>query len=586
MEKWVLKKRNFWPEEIRKKFGLSAVISEILARRSFESEEQIDRYVNKNIEHVHDPFLLFGMQKSVEKLGNILSEGKKILIALDYDVDGIISGAIAYRGLTHLGMDCECIFPHRIHDGYGLNNRIVQYAIDHDFETILTFDNGVSSFEAINFANESGIDVIVTDHHEIPQILNEGSYVDNLVSAYSIINPKQERCNYPFKKICAGMIAYKLVQALTMYLRAENGFLDNLYPLVSIATICDVMSLEDENRIFVYYGLQRLNKIHNPGLHSLMRHLNIKEPVSASDIGFKVGPCINASGRLDSAEKAFRLLITDNLNEAHALAQDLVELNNERKRLTAEATRKAVQIVGSDDLIRHNIIIVILEDTHESLAGIVAGRLKELYGLPTIVFTKTDEMYKGSARSVEGLDIFEILSGFKDYFVRFGGHTAAAGLSIDPENMDRFKEAIYRYFTSKVLVSEKVLQADCLLPFEQISLQLAESLNIFEPTGKDNPQIIFSSLAVEIADIFFLGEKGNALKIIFVSANSRLSFITFDPQKILGIIKSRMNFEPDYDIIHLPKTQWCKYQFDILYKMGINRFNGNNYLQLELISIR
>ncbi|MDO4711197.1 MAG: single-stranded-DNA-specific exonuclease RecJ [Peptostreptococcaceae bacterium] len=585
MEKWLLKKRNFWPEDISKNFDIPLPVAEILARRNFTTFEEIDHYLKRNKEMTHDPFLMKDMEKSVNILCSKIKNNEKILISLDYDVDGIISGAISYLGFQKLGMQCECIFPHRIKDGYGINDRIVRYAIDNGFGTIITFDNGISAFDAINFAIGQGLDVIVTDHHEIPQILQDGLSKDHLISATSIINPKQQDCLYPFKKICGAMIAYKLLLALNLELGFREEDLADVYPLVSIATICDVMDLEDENRIYVYHGLDRLKNISNMGLQALMKLLDLGS-LTVYDIGFRIGPCFNSSGRLSTAQKSFDLLVTDDPDVANKLATELIGLNDERKQMTLQATEVAIQKTEEDLLHKNNIIILFLEDVHESLAGIVAGRLKDRYNIPSIVFCYSEGSYKGSARSTEDINIFDILSSFKHYFEKFGGHAAAAGMSLSPSAFESFVSELTAHMNAVPLSRKKTYYVDALFPFSVLTMDLVKKFHIFEPTGKGNPEILLATTKIQVRGIERIGKNNNVLKLRLASNKTDRYFVSFSAEKILEIIKNKMNLSKEHDIINILPKKISETEFDILYKVKINEYNDREYLNLELISIR
>lgn len=586
MEKWFLKKRNFWPKELQDEFGLPLFLSEILSRRDLKTKEEIQKYLRKDIDLEHSPFLMKDMDKAVGRILDKHQRGEKFLLSLDYDVDGIISGAVSYLALTKLGITCECIFPHRVNDGYGLNERIVQYAMDKGFGTIITFDNGISAFEAIDFAKENGIDVIVTDHHEVPQIYVDGKQKDHLVDAIAVINPKQQLCEYPYSGICGAAIAYKLVSAVNLSMGHSQENLSEIYPLVCIATICDVMTLEDENRIFVDRGLKMLAHTDNIGLQALTKELGIEKALTVYDIGFRIGPCFNSSGRLQSAQKAFDLLVSNDREKATCLAQDLVLLNKQRKELTQEATQKAIELVEREEKYRDNVLLIRLEEVHESLVGIVAGRLKEKYHVPVIVFADSLDFYKGSARSTEEINIFEELSGFQSYFMKFGGHAMAAGLSVSKEDFEAFEQKFLAHFNQKQMDKDELYYIDNVLSFPQLTVSLAKDLTIFEPFGKGNPELVFSTKNVELRKVQLLGEKKNVLRLDFFADGVYRSFVSFDPEKILEKIKNKLALSPQRDIIGMPWNEFSNTTLDILYKVGINRYKGNEYLNLELISIR
>ena len=586
MENWLLKKRNIWPSQIAQQFNLPHLISEIMSRRELYSMDEIEKYICNDPSMLHSPFLLKDMDIAVQIILKKIKQKKKILFALDYDVDGIISGAIAQIGFQKLGMLCECIFPHRVIDGYGINKRMVQYAIDNDISCIVTFDNGIAAFEPILFAKEHNIDVIVTDHHEIPIVLDGEQPIEHLVAADAIVNPKQSACGYPFRGICGAMIAYKLLSATNESLGFSKENIAEVFPLVSIATICDVMELVDENRIIVHSGLKELPETPNLGLKALFRQLNILKSPTVYDIGFKIGPCFNSSGRLASAQLAFNLLVTEDKAEAEEFSRELISLNEERKKLTQDATARAVDMVEHSLLFEDQIIVILLEGVHESLAGIVAGRIKEKYGRPTLVFTKTDGYYKGSARSVDNVNIFEILSKFKSYFYRFGGHSAAAGLSVYEEQFADFCEELKHYANSLDLSESATYFVDAILPLNELNLSFARDLEIFEPTGKGNTSLLFASTDLSLRGLSLRGKESSVLKIDFFSNGAKRSFVSFDFEPILSVVKNKMSLPEEYDIIgSLPRTEH-EILFDIIYKVNINRYMDNEYLNLEIISIR
>ncbi len=585
MEKWVLKKRSLWPSDISNQFKTDALLSELLARRGLSSLDEVREYLLRDDSMEHSPFLLKDMDTAVQMIRPIIEQKKKILFSLDYDVDGIISGAIAQLGFSKLGAVCESIFPHRVTDGYGLNKRIVQYALENDFSCIITFDNGIAAFDAINFAKENGLTVIVTDHHEIPMRIDGDIEEELFVSADAIINPKQKSCRYPFKSICGAMIAYKLLQATNQELGYSYDNISDLYPLVTIATICDVMPLVDENRVFVYHGLKQLPNTNNIGLSALLSSLQITREPNTYDVGFKIGPCFNSSGRLASAQLAFDLLTTQNPMDAEQFSRELVELNDERKKMTQEATIQAFDLIKQQN-IQDRIIVITLEDVHESLAGIVAGRVKEKFSRGAIVFTKVEDYYKGSARSSDNVNIFELLSKFKDRFYKFGGHAAAAGLTIKEDQFDSFCQDFQQYCNSLDINNEKIYYVDQILLLDQLNIRLALSLDIFEPTGKENPPLLFSSLDLTIIKLERLGKEGKVLKIEFEKDGARRSFVSFDESSIIPLIKNKMNLSQEYDIIASLPSNIKQTRFDILYKVGINHYQNNEYLNLEIVSIR
>ncbi|MGB5824176.1 MAG: single-stranded-DNA-specific exonuclease RecJ [Proteocatella sp.] len=591
MEKWILKKSKIDYQQVMSDFSIDEISAKIISKKDFKNKKEIYDYLHPNKKNLHDPFSLKGMDDAIKLIKDDLDNERKILIVLDYDVDGIISGAIAYHGLKRLGAHCTCVLPHRVKDGYGINENIVETAQKNGINTIITFDNGIAAFDPIELARTMGIKTIVTDHHDVPFSINEqNEKIYNLINADVVINPKQSDCAYPFKGICGGTIAYKLIEALYVTMKIDSSKTRDLLSLASIATICDVMELKDENRTIVSVGLDSMSQIHNPGLNALFSIYNLKDKITVEDIGFKVGPCFNSSGRLSTAEIGLELLTysaDDNspdilLDTIKEKALNLYDLNDIRKKMTAEAFKIAINQVEDSQLWLNKIILLYLSDVHESIAGIVASRVKEKYNCPTIVFTRSENFIKGSARSVEDINIFELISNHKDLLLKFGGHPMAAGMSLEKENFDQFVSLLIES-TSKIPFSiEKTHKVDLIVKFDELEYALAKSLEKFEPFGKGNEKIVFSSLKVSISDIKILGANSNVLRI-FISQNGiSKEFISFrNIDWMLEIIKKKVQIMDNNAIILNENNT-----FDILFSAGINVYNSREKLQLELVSIR
>lgn len=592
MEEWILKRTYLDYKEVLKDFPIDEITAKLISKKKFTNKREIYNYLNSDVSLLHDPFKLKGMSEAVSLITDDIENGKKILLSLDYDVDGIISGAIAFLGLSQIGAKCTYILPHRIKDGYGINERIVEHAIENSIDTIITFDNGIAAFEPIRLAKKHGIKVIVTDHHDIPFTFNENQEkILNYVDADLIINPKQHDCEYPFKGICGGVIAYKLIEAIYKKLNKKTECLDEFIALAAIATICDVMELRDENRSIVYLGLKYVEKISHPGLNELLALYGLDRKITSDDIGFKIGPCFNSSGRLSTASKSLELLTFS--NERHLsspdylkdLAKELFELNQKRKEITSHAFEKAITLIETDKMYKEDIILLYLQNVHESIAGIVASRVKERYSRPVIVFTDSEEIVKGSARSIESLDIFELISNHKDMLHKFGGHPMAAGMSIQKKNLSAFFDELRISITKYNVPPYRTYAVDMILDFSQLDISLANSLKSFEPYGKGNEKIIFSSLKISVNDIKIIGKNSNVLKMKISQNGIQREFICFsDIDFIIKKIENKVN--------KVKVIGGCNFvidennTFDIIYTVGINVFNGTERLQLELISIR
>ena len=589
MEEWILKRAYLDYREILKDFPLDEITAKLISKKKFTNKKEIYNYLNSDTSLLHDPFKLKGMSEAVSLIADDIENGNKILLSLDYDVDGIISGAIAFLGLSTIGARCSYILPHRIKDGYGINERIIEYARENSVDTIITFDNGIAAFEPIKLAKNYGIKVIVTDHHDIPFTYDENQEkILNYVDADLIINPKQHDCEYPFKGICGGVIAYKLIEAIYTKLNKKSESLNEFIALAAIATICDVMELRDENRSIVYHGLKNLERISNPGLKELLNLYGIERKITSDDIGFKIGPCFNSSGRLSTASKSLDLLTLSNdeipgiPEYLKNLAKELYELNQRRKDITKHAFEKAISLIEANKMYDENIILIYLEKVHESIAGIVASRVKERYNKPVIVFTDSEEIIKGSARSIESLDIFELISIHKEMLLKFGGHPMAAGMSIEKKNLNEFFDKLRISISEYSVPKYKTYAVDMILYFSQLNISLANSLKSFEPYGKGNEKMIFSSLKVSISDIKIIGKNSNVLKMKIKQNEIQREFICFsDIDSIIKKIGDKVKVTADYNFFIDENDT-----FDIIYTVGINVFNSTERLQLELISIR
>ncbi|MCR5468841.1 MAG: single-stranded-DNA-specific exonuclease RecJ, partial [Lachnospiraceae bacterium] len=439
------------------RLGIDQVIARIILNKNIK-EEDMEKYLRGKLSDIYSPFLLNDMQKAVDILKQKIAEKKKIRIVGDYDIDGVQSTYILYDALKNLGADVSYAIPDRIIDGYGINENLIKKAYLDKADTVLTCDNGISAFAPIELAKEYGMTVIVTDHHDIPTL--EDGETQKLVSADAVVNPKiKSEKEYPFKDICGAVVAWKLMIALYSDLGRSDDIVSKYLENAAFATVGDVMDLADENRIIVRHGLEALKRTDNPGMSALMKRKQIdRSNLKAYHIGFVLGPCINASGRLETAEKSLQLLMAKNEIEADALAEELVDLNETRKEMTAKGEEAAFEAVETSDLFYDRVLVVYLPELHESLAGIVAGRVRERYGKPSFVLTKTDnDMIRGSGRSIETYPMFENLQKCDSLLEKYGGHPMAAGLSLKEENIDEFRKTINEICTlSEDELTEKV----------------------------------------------------------------------------------------------------------------------------------
>lgn len=505
---------------IGKKFQISPRLACLIRNRDVVGEEAIGQYLNGTIGDLCDGMLMKDMDKAVEILREKLEEGKRLRVIGDYDIDGVNATYILLEGLKRLGADADYDIPDRMTDGYGLNIHLIHRAYDDGVDTVLTCDNGIAAAEEIAFGKDMGMTVIVTDHHEVPFEEWGGKKQYLLPPADAVVDPKRPDCEYPFPHLCGAAVAYKLMEALWESMGRDSEDLDDLIENVAIATVGDVMDLKGENRIFVKEGLQMLERTRNPGLRSLIECTGLADKtISAYHIGFVLGPCLNASGRLDTAKRALRLLEAKTRKEADQLAWDLKALNDSRKEMTEKAVKEAELMVEASALKEDRVLVIYLPDCHESLAGIVAGRIRERYYKPAFVLTNASEGLKGSGRSIEAYSMYEELSRCKDLLMRFGGHRQAAGLSMKRENLESFRKMINDHctLTPKDLTEKVVI--DMEMPFSCVTEGLIRELALLEPFGKGNTKPVFAARNVRLMDMRVIGRKKNVLKMRAVDAN-------------------------------------------------------------------
>lgn len=520
MERWVMLRKGADFAGIGKKFQISPRLACLIRNRDVVGEEAIGQYLNGTIGDLCDGMLMKDMDKAVEILREKLEEGKRLRVIGDYDIDGVNATYILLEGLKRLGADADYDIPDRMTDGYGLNIHLIQRAYDDGVDTVLTCDNGIAAAEEIAFGKDMGMTVIVTDHHEVPFEEWGGKKQYLLPPADAVVDPKRPDCEYPFPHLCGAAVAYKLMEALWESMGRDSEDLDDLIENVAIATVGDVMDLKGENRIFVKEGLQMLERTRNPGLRSLIECTGLADKtISAYHIGFVLGPCLNASGRLDTAKRALRLLEAKTRKEADQLAWDLKALNDSRKEMTEKAVKEAELMVEASALKEDRVLVIYLPDCHESLAGIVAGRIRERYYKPAFVLTNASEGLKGSGRSIEAYSMYEELSRCKELLMRFGGHRQAAGLSMKRENLESFRKMINDHCTlTPQDLTEKVV-IDMEMPFSCVTEGLIRELALLEPFGKGNTKPVFAARNVRLMDMRVMGRKKNVLKMRAVDAN-------------------------------------------------------------------
>ncbi len=507
MQKWRVysKKADF--DAIGSRFNIDPVTARIIRNRDVTDMENVDMYLNGTLDRLHDPMMMKDMDKAVSVIASSIRDNKHIRIIGDYDIDGICSIYILFKGLKICGADVDYEVPDRITDGYGINENLIKQAYEAGVEVIITCDNGIAAASQIDYANELGMTVVITDHHDVPYEETDNGRRYIIPKAAAVVDPKQNDCRYPFKMLCGAGIAYKFIDCMVKEFQTGDSVMPELLQFAAIATVGDIVDLLDENRIIVKEGLKLIANTENYGLNALMAVTGVsRESINAYHIGFVLGPCLNASGRLDSAKRALKMLVTDDRAEAERHAGELKDLNEERKKLTSEAVDKAVDMVENSSLKDDKVLVIFLPDCHESIAGIVAGRIREKYYKPVIVLTRGEQEAKGSARSIESYNMFEKLSECKDLFTRFGGHPMAAGLSLPEENIPEFRRRINEHCNLSEEDLTETVWIDVPMPLEYINEKLILELGGLEPFGKANPKPVFADKNISIRNIRAIGK--------------------------------------------------------------------------------
>lgn len=568
MEKWfvTMKKADF--QAIGKKYHISPILARLIRNREVIGDEAVDFYLNGTIADLYDGMLMKDMDRAVEILAEKIREGARIRVIGDYDIDGVNATYILQEGLSQLGAIVDTDIPDRIKDGYGLNRQLIDRAIEAGVDTIITCDNGIAATEEIAYGKEKGLTIIVTDHHEIP-FLEVGEEKEYLIpQADAVVDPHRPDCEYPFKGLCGAAVAYKVVEALYEVLQRDVDDVDYLMENVAIATVGDVMDLCGENRVFVKQGLEMLKCTNNEGLKALIECTQIPvERLNAYHIGFVLGPCINASGRLDTAKRALELLCAKTRREAVMLAEDLKALNDSRKEMTEKGVAQAVEQIETTSLKEDKVLVVYLPECHESIAGIIAGRIRERYYRPVFVLTKGEEGVKGSGRSIEAYNMFEEMCKCRALFTKFGGHKLAAGLSLEEENVPRFRQVMNELanLTEEDLV-EKV-SIDMQLPLSYVTEELVEELELLEPFGKGNTKPLFAERNLKVIQPRIIGKNQNVLKFqVEDQYGTRMDAIYF------GDVRACLN------------TMEESPEMSFTYYPTVNEYMGRRMLQITVVN--
>ncbi|MCH5257590.1 MAG: single-stranded-DNA-specific exonuclease RecJ [Lachnospiraceae bacterium] len=606
MAKWMVSAKKADFDKIAKEFNIDPVIARIIRNRDITEETDIRLFLNGTLNDLHNPRLLYDMEKAVAFILSKIEEKATIRIIGDYDIDGICATYILMQGLKACGADVDTVIPHRIKDGYGLNDNLIEEAHNDGIDTIITCDNGIAAAAQVEYANRLGMNVIVTDHHEVPYELTEdGSRIEQLPPAYAVVDPKQEKCAYPFDGICGAVVAYKFIQVLLEEYEKQAGsdiisetdqanvkfgkqqkssqkLLEELLEFAAFATVGDVMELRNENRIIVSYGLKQMAHTRNLGLRALIEVNGLQEkPLSAYHIAFVLGPCMNATGRLDSAIKALELLSSGDFATAVTIAGELKELNDSRKEMTRQCVERAIELIENGPYKDDKVLVIFLTDCHESLAGIIAGRLKERYHKPVFVLTKGDEGVKGSGRSIEAYHMYEQMSLCKQLFTKYGGHSMAAGLSMIEENVEEFRKTLNRNCNLSDEDFEEKILIDVPMPLSYISLDFVRQLALLEPFGNGNPKPVFAQKNIQVLRGRILGKNANVGKFSIRDEHGKEFDMMYfgDLEKWHGFLDENFS-EEEREKLYLSGSR--EIMISIIYYPDINVYQGRENLQIVM----
>lgn len=584
-EKWVIAAKRADFAGIAKKFNINPVTARLIRNRNIISEEEIGIYLNGNLSNLHNPWLMKGMKRAVEILTEKIHQQKRIRIIGDYDIDGVTATYIFLTALRRCHARVDYEIPDRIKDGYGINRQLIEQAYAQGIDTILTCDNGIAAMDQIDYAKQLGMTVIVTDHHELRTEEKDGVSVVQIPAADAVINPHQPQCEYPYKTLCGAAVAFKVVCALYESLGIAATEWESLLEFTALATVGDVMDLTGENRILVREGLLRLNQTENLGLRALIQVNGLEDKeINSYHIGFVLGPCINASGRLDTAKKALELLLCDSEIEAVELAEELLALNNQRKEMTLQGYEAAVELIEHSSLKSDRVLVVYLPECHESLAGIIAGRIRERYYRPVFVLTDGEQEVKGSGRSIESYSMFEEMQRCGELFSKFGGHPMAAGCSLPKENVEILRRSLNEKctLTEDDLVQKVVI--DVPMPIDYISEKLISELDLLEPFGKANSKPVFAEKNLNFLSARVLGKNRNVLKFqVENSAGKVMDALYFgDVDEMRRNLEERFGWEETEKLYLGRKNQVV---LSVIYYPTVNEFRDSKTLQIIIQNI-
>ncbi len=585
MEKWFLANKKADFAAIGKKFGVSPVIAKIIRNRDIVDENDIHRFLYGAMDDLYDPMLMKDMDMLAAELKKSINSGKRIRVVQDYDVDGCMSGYILVTAIRLCGGNADYDVPDRTSEGYGINERIVKSAVNDGIGTLITCDNGIAAGDITSLAKSMGLCVLVTDHHEVQYVNADGKQKYLIPEADAVVDPKRPDCEYPFKHLCGAGIAYKVAEVLYDIYGRSKEELNKLLQYAAVATVCDIVDLTGENRIIVKEGFKVLEDTDNYGMRALLdRCLKPGEKISVGRVGFFIGPVINAGGRMSTAQLVMSLLFAKDREEAEDILDVLIELNEERKRETEDAVKNITS--KYDGIPNGNVIIEYNPKCHESVAGIAAGRIKDLYYKPTIVLTDSeDEGYiKGSARSVEGFDIFERLLTVKDLLPRFGGHPMAAGMTLKKDDLEEFIERMNKPGWPDSAEKFKRITIDVAMKFSSLSKEMIRELELIEPCGKGNKKPVFAAKNLKINRMSILGKNRNTIKMMLDDGTAEAEGIWFgDVDRVISEIIQKYGTA---ECERLLRGNGAEARTDIIYTPKINYYNGFERIQLDIESFR
>lgn len=585
MEKWFLANKKADFAAIGKKFGVSPVIAKIIRNRDIVDENDIHKFLYGAMDDLYDPMLMKDMDMLAAELKKNINSGKRIRVVQDYDVDGCMSGYILVTAIRLCGGNADYDVPDRTSEGYGINERIVKSAVNDGIGTLITCDNGIAAGDITSLAKSMGLCVLVTDHHEVQYVNADGKQKYLIPEADAVVDPKRPDCEYPFKHLCGAGIAYKVAEVLYDIYGRSKEELNKLLQYAAVATVCDIVDLTGENRIIVKEGFKVLEDTDNYGMRALLdRCLKPGEKISVGRVGFFIGPVINAGGRMSTAQLVMSLLFAKDREEAEDILDVLIELNEERKRETEDAVKNITS--KYDGIPNGNVIIEYNPKCHESVAGIAAGRIKDLYYKPTIVLTDSeDEGYiKGSARSVEGFDIFERLLTVKDLLPRFGGHPMAAGMTLKKDDLEEFIERMNKPGWPDSAEKFKRITIDVAMKFSSLSKEMIRELELIEPCGKGNKKPVFAAKNLKINRMSILGKNRNTIKMMLDDGTAEAEGIWFgDVDRVISEIIQKYGTA---ECERLLRGNGAEARTDIIYTPKINYYNGFERIQLDIESFR